>query len=40
MALSKNQLDEIIAGFVSRLSREIHVEQVILCKRQPKTDPP
>ncbi|HDZ23678.1 MAG TPA: nucleotidyltransferase domain-containing protein [Desulfobacteraceae bacterium] len=30
MALSKNQLDEIIAGFVSRLSREIHVEQVIL----------
>jgi predicted nucleotidyltransferase len=30
MALSKNQLDEIIKGFISRLVREIPVEEVIL----------
>ena len=30
MALSKNQLDKIIKGFISRLVREIPVEEVIL----------
>ena len=30
MALSKNKLDQIIKGFISRLVREIPVEEVIL----------
>ena len=30
MALSKNQVDEIITGFISRLANEIPVEEVIL----------
>ncbi len=30
MALSKSQLDEIIKGFISRLVREIPVDEVIL----------
>ncbi|MBE9593329.1 MAG: nucleotidyltransferase domain-containing protein [Proteobacteria bacterium] len=30
MALSEDRLDEIIAGFVARLAREIPVEEVIL----------
>lgn len=30
MALSKDRLDEIIAGFISRLESEIPIEEVIL----------